>query len=62
MLGGWCLLKGLHNLLSLAPTGLFDKTKDTPKGKAAATAAAAADPKAKDAALPARPTSAKGYV
>jgi hypothetical protein len=28
MIGGWCLLRGLHSLLHLNPTGLFDKSKD----------------------------------
>jgi hypothetical protein len=29
MIGAWCLLRGLHSLLHLNPTGLFDKSKDS---------------------------------
>jgi hypothetical protein len=53
MIGAWCLLRGLHSLLHLNPTGLFDKSKDAaaqtvaktkPQSDATAPSAKSRDP------------------
>ena len=55
MVGAWCLLKGLQNLLSLSSVvTVFEKGKETPpKGKTTEV------PKTKDGALSSKPSSGK---
>ena len=55
MVGAWCLLKGLQNLLSLSSVvTVFEKSKETPpKGKTTEV------PKTKDGALSSKPSSGK---
>ena len=55
MVGAWCLLKGLQNLLSLSPAvTVFEKSKETPpKGKTTEV------PKTKDGSVSSKPPSGK---
>jgi len=63
MLGAWCLLKGLDRLLSLTPSGIFEKTREVTLKPKPIEKSAESSAKSKDSAPgSSRPGSWKGYA